>query len=241
MKGLSTFLTICTLVVAVAASGCATSPAAPPGTTAFTGQVWTWSEQENWVTLRQAGRDIRVNVTPDQLIGMKLYETRTIYGTLAPPKEIVTTVVQGQSTVVPRGPADEVEVVGTIAAVDSSGKVVVNTAQGPIQVWRATNGMAFAPGGNVRVRMRVQPLDVVMIAPGQSVTVMPPPVMLDSAASPRTEPGDYAVVMDRIIAVDPSGALTVQSSRGPVMVRVPNAARYKVGDTVEVRTSVHPA
>jgi hypothetical protein len=47
--------------------------------------------------------------------------------------------------------------------------------------------------------------------------------------------------MGRVLAIDPSGSLTIESARGPVTVRVPNVTRYKVGDTVEVRTSVHPA
>ena len=174
------------------------------------------------------------------MVGLRLYETKTFYGTLAPPKD-TSVIIQGQSTVVPRGPADEGEILGTVASVDPVGKIVVNTTQGPVQVWRATNGLPFAPGGYVRVRTRVQPLDVVIVLPGQAPPPAPVTVSLDPAASPRTEPGDYAVVMGRVLAVDPSGAITVESSRGPVTVRVPDAARYKVGDTVEVRTSVHPA
>jgi hypothetical protein len=241
MKGFSTFLTISVLVAAVIGAGCATTPTALPGTTAFTGEVWTWDEQENIVTLRQGLRDIRVKVAPDQLIGLQLHQTNTIRGTLAPPKELPLVMVEGQSTVVPRGPADEAEVVGAVAAVDPAGKIVVNTPQGAVQVWRATNGLPFTPGANVRVRMRVQPLDVVLIRPGQTGVTAPAPVTLDPAASPRTEPGDYAVVLGRVLAVDPAGRLTIESARGPVTVRVPNVTRYKVNDTVEVRTSVHPA
>jgi hypothetical protein len=242
MKRFSGVLIASLLVAVVIATGCATTTtAAPPGTTAFSGEVWTWDEQENTVTLRQGARDIRVNVTPDQIIGLRLHENKTIYGTLAPPKELPFVVVEGPSTVVPRGPADESEIVGAVAAVDAGG-IVVNTPQGPVRVWRATDGMAFAPGANVRVRMRVQPLDVVLITPGRPVAVVTAPVTtIDPAASPRTEPGDYAVVMGRILAVDPAGRLTVESARGPVTVRVPNVTPYKVGDTVEVRTSVHPA
>lgn len=239
MKRFSTILTMSVFVAAVLAVGCATTTAAPPpGTTAFTGEIWTWDEQENTITLRQGGRDFRVNVTPDQFIGLVLHSNRTIYGTLAPPKPLPTVLVNAPSTVVPRGAADEMEVTGTIASVDPAGKVVVNTPQGAVQVWRADGGVPFAPGGNVRVRMRTQPLDVVLVQPGQPA---PAAVAMTPAASPRTEPGDYAVVMGPVLAVDPSGSLTVQSARGPVTIRVPNATRYKVGDTVEVRTSVHPA
>jgi hypothetical protein len=240
MKGFSTFLTIFVFVGAALWAGCATTAAAP-GSTAFTGEVWTWDEQDNTVTLRQAGRDVRVQVTPDQLIGMQLHSTRTIYGTLAPPKALPVVLVEGPSTVVPRGSADEMQVVGTIASVDPAGKLVVNTPQGTVQIWRATNGVAFAPGGTVRVHMRVQPMDVVMVKPASTVISAPAPTTLDPSASPRTEPGDYAIVMGRVLAVDPSGSVTIESARGPVTVRVPSATRYQVNDTVEVRTSVHPA
>jgi len=238
MKRFSTVLTVSVFVAAVLGVGCATTTAAPPGTTAFTGEVWTWDEQENTVTLRQAGRDIRVNVTPDQFIGLQLHSNRTIYGTLAPPKELPSVLVNAPSTVVPRGPADEAEVTGTVASIDPSGKIVVNTSQGPVQVWRAEGGVPFTPGANVRVRMRTQPLDVVIVPPGQPA---PAAVAMSPAAAPRTEPGDYAVVMGRVLAVDPAGSVTVESARGPVTVRVGNASRYKVGDTIEVRTSVHPS
>ena len=126
-----------------------------------------------------------------------------------------------------------------IDSLDAAGGVVVNTQQGSVRVWRATGGLAFTPGANVRVRVRVQPLDVVLIAPGQPAGSAP--VTIEPAASPRTEPGDYAVVMGRVLAVDPSGRLTVESARGPVIVQIRNVTRYKVGDTVEVRTALHPA
>ena len=240
MKAFSTFLAISVFVAAALVAGCATTTAAPPGTTAFSGEVWTWDEQDNTVTLRQAGRDIRVQVTPDQLIGLQLHTNRTIYGTLALPKALPVVLVEGPSTVVARGPADEMQVVGTVLVVDP-GKLVVNTPQGAVQIWRATNGMAFTQGGSVRVHMRVQPMDVVLVRPGPTGVTSPPPTTLPPSASPRTEPGDYAIVMGRVVAVDPSGAVTIESSRGPVTVRVPNASRYQVNDTVEIRTSVHPA
>ena len=239
MKRFARVLIASLFVATVIAAGCVTTAtAASPGTTAFTGEVWTWDEQDNTVTLRQGARAVRVKVTPDQLIGLRLHESKTIYGTLAPPKELPVVLVEGPSTVVPRGPADESEVVGTVAAVDPGG-IVVNTRQGPVRVWRATGGLAFTPGANVRVNMRVQALDVVPVTSGQPAVTAT--ATIDPPAAPRTEPGDYAVVMGRVLAVDPSGRLTVESARGPVDVRVPNATRYKVGDTVEVRTSVHPA
>jgi translation initiation factor IF-1 len=235
MRHVSELLAL-SMLAAIVVAGCATT-SAPPGATAFTGEVWTWDEQVNTVTLRQGGRDIRVNITPDQIAKLRLHETKTVYGTLAPPAELPLVLVEGPSTVVPRGAADEMEVTGTVAAVDPTGRIVVNAPQGAVQVWRATDGVAFAPGSSARVRMRVQPLDVVLVRPG---TAPGAPAAMVPAASPRTEPGDYAVIIGRVVAVDPSGRLTVESSRGPVNVWVSNPGRYKPNDTVEVRTSVHP-
>jgi len=242
MRAFSTFLTAAVFVAATLAAGCA-STSTLPGATAFTGEVWTWDEQENTVTLRQASRDVRIQVMPDQLVGLQLHSTRTIYGVLAPPKALPVVLVEGPSTVVANGPADETQLVGTVSVVDPAGKLVVNSPQGAVQVWKATNGVAFAQGHNVRVHMRVQPMNVVLLpaSQGGAAASAPPPTPLTPSASPRTEVGDYAIVMGRVVAVDPSGAITVESARGPVTVRVPNASRYKVNDTVEVRTSVHPA
>ena len=44
----------------------------------------------------------------------------------------------------------------------------------------------------------------------------------------------------RITAVDRDGRITVESPRGPVTVWLPETARYGVGETVEVRTALHP-
>jgi len=224
------------LLIVTAVAGCATTVLTPQGE-AFTGEVWTWDEQENTVTLRRGLRDVRVKVAPAQLIGLQLHQVKTIHGTLAPPRELLTG--EGGFTVVPRGPADETQVVGEVATVDPKGMLDVETAEGPVQVWRATNGLGFTPGAAVRVHMRVQPLDVVPIRRGEPAAVLAS--MLWPSASPRTEPGDYAVVIGRVLAVDPLGGLTVESARGPVAVKVANIDRYKVNDTIEVRTSVHPA
>jgi len=231
MRHVSGVLALSMLAVVVVA-GCA-STSAPPGATAFTGEVWTWDEQLNTVTLRQGARDVRVNITPDQIAKLRLHETKTVYGSLAPPAEMPLVIVEGPSTVVPRGAADEMEITGTIASVDPAGRIVVNAPQGAVNVWRATDGVAFATGAPARVRMRVQPLEVVAVRPGA-------PGAPAVAASPRTEPGDYAVIIGRVVAVDPSGRLTIESPRGPVNVWVSNPGRYKPNDVVEVQTSVHP-
>lgn len=101
MKTVTGFLVVMALVVG--------GPAMPAwaADTAFTGEVWVWDEQENTITLRQAEKDVRVKVKSDQLIGLKLHETKTIYGELAPPVELPLVMVEGPpSAVVPRGPAD---------------------------------------------------------------------------------------------------------------------------------------
>ena len=236
MKRLSRFLVGSGLVVAAIGAGSTPASAQSPRT-AFTGEVWTWDEQTNTVTLRQGLQDIRVVVSPDQFIGLRLHETKTIYGVLAPPAELPLTVVEVPSTTVPRGAAEEAEVTGTVGAMDG-GRITVSTPQGTVQVWRAANGVMFNPGMRARVRMRVQPLDVIPVRPGQPAA---PATTIDPATTPTTEPGDYAVIVGRVLEMDRSGRLTVDSPRGPVSVWVANAPRYKVNDTVEIRTSVHPA
>jgi hypothetical protein len=54
-------------------------------------------------------------------------------------------------------------------------------------------------------------------------------------------PGDQAVVVGRILNVNPTGTLTIESPRGPVTVWVPDANAFKIGDFVQVQTVVQPA
>src|ERR671922_2199320 len=65
-------------------AGCASRTAAPataqaPGDT-FTGEVWTWDERENTVTLRRGAETFRVKTTPDQIKGLQLHSNATIRG-----------------------------------------------------------------------------------------------------------------------------------------------------------------
>jgi hypothetical protein len=53
-------------------------------------------------------------------------------------------------------------------------------------------------------------------------------------------PGDHAVVTGRVIGINPGGVLVVESPTGPIQVVSADASRYKVGDAVQVRTSVRP-
>jgi hypothetical protein len=101
-------------------------------------------------------------------------------------------------------------------------------------VWLAEQGSRpYQDGQQVLVRVRVQPLAVV---PTSEARPGPAPTPAVGA-----EPGDYAVVQGRVTAVDAGGRLTVESPRGPVTVWLPGTARYRVGDWVEVQTSVHPS
>ena len=73
-------------------TGCAsrtTATAQAPGDT-FTGEVWTWDERENTVTLRRGAEQIRVKTTPEQIRGLQLHQTATIRGQIAPIASAVT-------------------------------------------------------------------------------------------------------------------------------------------------------
>jgi hypothetical protein len=236
--GLSMKIAVCVLLAALVAAGCATGsqPATPAaGASTFTGEVWTWDEQTNVVTLRQGERTIRVKVSPAELRGLQLHQVKTIRGELAGPAEIATITIPS-GTLVPRGAADQLEVGGTVSALDPAGKVGVASDRGPLVLWIAQPGGApFRSGDRVHVRLRVQPFDTVT---GQAAEPARGP---EPSASIGSEPGEYAVVKGKITAVDTGGRLTLESPRGPVTVAVPNAARYRMGETVEVHSSVHPA
>jgi hypothetical protein len=210
--------------------------ASAPATT-HTGEVWTWDEQLNTITLNQNGQIVRVKVTPDQFIGLQLHRRATIRGELAGPAELpVTTLPVG--AIVPKGAAEDVEARGAVSAVDPSGKITVTTDRGPVQVWVATPGTSFKTGDHVRVKVHVQPMEV---RPGAAAAPAPAAAIPEPAASIPSDPGDYAVVRGQVLATDPSGRITVSSPRGPIQVMVAAADRYRVADVVEVRTSVHPA
>lgn len=225
----------CALFLAAGLAGCAAQqPAAPQPAAAqntYTGEVWTWDEQANTVTLRQGTQTVRVKVTLDQLVGLRLYQTATVCG--EPAAAEIERITQPAGSLVPRGPAEDVELTGTVDRVDPAGTVSITSPRGPVTVWVATPGSTpFRAGDQVRVRVHVQPLELVAGKGGQ-------PPAPDVAASVATEPGEYAVVRGPITASDPAGRLTVQSPRGPVTVWVQNGDRYPTGNSVEVRTSVH--
>ncbi len=232
------------LLIALFFAGCAastttstamSSPATPGNV--FTGEVWTWDEREGTITLRRGAEDIRVKVAPDQFIGLQLHQVARIRGELAPPLPITQIIVpSGPMTAVPRGAADHVEITGTVAAADPSGHITVTTPRGPARLWvPAGVDSRFPSGTNVRVRISVQPVSMV---PAGSV---PAPSSPEPAALPQSEPGDYSTVTGRVLRVDSSGVIAVDSPVGPTEVIVPDPTRYRPGDSVQARVSVHRA
>jgi hypothetical protein len=199
---------------------------------AYSGEVWLWDTQTNIVTLRQGERLVRVKVSPDQLIGLRINQPATVRGELVGPAEIEQAQLP-PGTLVASGPPDEFDLTGTVAALDPAGKAGISSPRGPVEVWVATPTTTLKPGQPVRVRMQVQPLQVAPPSPGAPASAPPAPV-----AAVGSEPGDYATVRGQVRAVDPGGRLIVDSPRGPIQVWVPRVDRYTVGQFVEVRTAV---
>lgn len=226
------------VTAALLLAGCATqgTSSAPPATgQSFTGEVWTWDQRQSIVTLRQGEQTVRVKVTPDQIAALRLHQTATVRGELAPPAELNLVIPAEPMTAVPRGAADESELAGAVSMVDSVGRLSIASPRGPLHVWGAEGvEQRYRPGQNVRVKVTVQPVDMVPTRDRPASAPEAP------AAKPGSEPGDYATVTGRIIAVNAGGALVVDSPTGPIQVYVGDAGRYRVADTVQVRTSVHP-
>lgn len=221
------------VAVSLVVSGCATSSRPVPAGTAYTGEVWTWDEQESTVTLRRGTQDIRVKVTPDQIRGLELHQKATVRGELAPPMEIPQVITPAMALrAVPRGPVEQQTVNGVVTAADPRGRLSVESDRGPLHVWAASGAdQRFQPGAKVRVEMAVQPVDMIPAGAGAPA---------DPAASPSTpsQPGDHAVVTGRIMGIAKNGTLVVESPTGPVQVWVADSSKYRVEQPVQIRTSV---
>jgi hypothetical protein len=227
-------LTILTIVGSLLLTGCASSSRSQASGTAYTGEVWTWDEQESTVTLRRGTEDIRIKVTPDQIRGLQLHQYTTVRGELAPPMEIPRIITPAMALrAVPKGPVDQQVVNGTVTATDPRGRLSIESEKGPLHVWAASGAeQRFQPGAKVRVDMSVQAVDMVPAGAGAS----------DPAASPSsTQPGDHAIVTGRIMGVNKSGTLLVESPTGPVQIWVADSSKYRVEQPVQVRTHVAPA
>ena len=232
MKTLALLTTSVALSVLI--SGCAAQSRPQPAGTAYTGEVWTWDEQESTVTLRRGTEDIRVKVTPDQIRGLELHKIATVRGELAPPMEIARVITPAMPVrAVPRGPVDEQTVNGVVTASDPRGRLSIESDRGPLHVWAAAGAdQRFQPGAKVRVEMAIQSVDMVPAGAGAPA--------VDPAASPSApaQPGDHAVVTGRIMGVSKNGTLVVESPTGPVQVWVADSSKYRVEQPVQIRTSV---
>ena len=125
---------------------------------------------------------------------------------------------------------DQAVMAGTITAVDPNGKVSAATSRGPIVAWVAAPvNDRFRMGEPVRVKATLQAVDMVPIAASSSS---------EPSALAAPEPGDHSVVTGRILGLERTGQVTIESPRGPVTTWVPDSSRYRVGQMVQLRTSV---
>jgi len=230
--------TLTAVAIAALLAGCATAPPAA-GVQTFTGEVWTWDVKDSTVTLWQDGQRVRVKTTPEQMRTLQLHQFARVTGTLAPPSELLILGPVGPVTAVPKGQPEVVELKGTVASVDPSGRLAINSERGPVHVWVAAGAdQRFKVGEPVTVRSSVQAVDLVPA----SAPSMPAPAPVGApSASPSTEPGDHAVVTGRIMGINAGGVLVVESPTGPIQVFATDSSRYKIGDAVQVRTTVRTA
>jgi hypothetical protein len=203
----------------------------------YSGEAWTWDSARSIVTLYDSGVQYRVQTTPDQIARLTHHGWATVTGTLLPPEPIETVLLPAQPmAAIANGPATTAEVTGHITAIDPNGVAMIETPRGPMRVWVADNPQTrFSQGRPVAVHVSVQPVRMVAVAGtgGQAsgpTLAAPPPVR-----------GDQAVVVGRILSVNPAGTLTVDSPRGPIAVWVPSPASFKIGDYVQIQTVVQPA
>jgi hypothetical protein len=230
-----------TAAILLLLAGCATTtttPAPTSGAQIYTGEVWTWDEPNSIVTLYKGGQITRVKTSPAEMRTLRLHEQARVTGELAPPADLLMVTNTGPVTFVPRGQAESMEVKGTVASVDPQGRLAVTSDRGPVHVWAASGAdQRFTKDAPVSVKMTVQPVEMKPAASGQQASSATAP----AGASPSSEPGDHAVVTGRIIGVNPGGILVVESPTGPVQVLVTDGGKYKVGDWVEIRSTVRTA
>jgi hypothetical protein len=220
------------LVVTVLALIAAVASAAPA---TYSGEVWTWDSGRSIVTLYDAGRQFRVQVTPDQIARLQLHGYATVTGVLLGPDPIETVLVPLRPmALVPSGAATTVEVTGRITALEQNDVATIESARGPLRVWLADGAPSrFAVGRSVTMSVRVQPVRVVAVSEGGTA---PGPTII----APVPAAGDQSLVTGRILSVSPAGTLTVESPRGPISVWVPDVSNFRAGDVVQVHTFVQP-
>jgi len=237
MKTVALLLTVLIVVGSAVTVGAQTTVvvAAPaPAPAKYTGEVWTWDSGRSIVTLYDAGRQFRVQVTPDQIARLQHHGYATVTGTLLGPEVIETVLLPTQPMIAqPSGPPAAAEIAGQLASIDQNGVAVVDSARGQLRVWLADNAQSrFASGRPVKVMVSVQPVRMVTASGGGGLASGP------TISAPAPVQGDQAVVVGRILSTSPTGALTIDSPRGPITVWVPDMTRFNAGDYVQVQTIV---
>jgi hypothetical protein len=234
--GLVTILILvgCALTAGAQTTVVVTTPTPAPAK--YSGQAWTWDSGRSIVTLYDAGRQFRVQVTPDQIARLQHHAFVTVTGTLLGPEPLETVLLPAQPMVAqPAGATTSAEVMGQITAIDSNGVAMVNSARGPMRVWLADSPQSrFAAGRSVKVQVNVQPVRMVAVSGAGGLASGP------TISTSAPVPGDQAVIVGRILSISETGMLSIESPRGPISVWLPDAARFKVGDFVQVQTVVQP-
>lgn len=236
--------TVVMLVTVLVLVGCAMTVAAQttvvvgqaPVTGTFSGMAWTWDSARSIVTLHDYTKQFRVQTTPDVIARLNHHQWVTVKGTLLGPEPIETVLLPSQPmTAIPNGPAANAEVSGRMSAIDTNGLATIESARGPLRIWVADGAQSrFASGSPVKVIATVQPVRMVAVSGAGGQASGP------TVSTPAPIAGDQAVVVGRILAVNPGGTLSVDSPRGPITVWVPDTASFKIGDFVQVQTVVQP-
>ena len=238
MKRVVLLLTVAVLLgSAFTVSAQTTVIVAQPGTTGkFSGTAWTWDSARSIVTLHDGVNQFRVQTTPDTIQRLNHLQWVTVNGTLLGPEPIETVLLPTQPmSAVPNGPAMNAEVTGQIVSIDSNGVAAIESARGPLRVWMADNAQSrFQAGRPVKVVVHAQPVRMVPVSGAGGQASGP------TLAAPAPIPGDAAVVVGRVLSVNPAGTLTIDSPRGPITVWAPNASAFKIGDFVQLHTVVQP-
>jgi len=238
MKTIALVLTVLFVVGGALTASAQTTVVVPaPAPAKYTGEVWTWDSGRSIVTLYDAGRQFRVQVTPDQIARLNHHSIATVTGVLLGPEVIETVIVPAQPLVAQlAGPATTMELDGKIVSIDANGTALLDSSRGQMRVWLADSPASrFSAGNGVKMQVSVTPVRMVAVAGGGGLASGP------TVSAPTPVPGDQAVVVGRVLSISPTGVLSVDSPRGPISVWVSDAAKFKVGDFVQVQTIVQPA
>lgn len=240
MKTVIGLIAVVALLASCSHATMSSPSAAPAPGTLYGGEVWTWDERENTVTLYRDGQAFRVRISPDQIRTLKLHQYAVVRGELAPPAPIPHVYLPGQSmTPVARGTAEKIELTGAVTTSDPNGRVSIDSPRGPVHLWVASGAdQRFRTGSQARMVITLQPVEMVA---GSGAQPSASPAGDTLKTSPSTNSAeDYSVVVGRIIGVNSNGAVVIESPSGPIQLFVASPDKYHVSDYVQVRTSLQP-